>query len=195
MLMELAAMKKLSNVISYVRRWKKVVQFLVSPLPEEFERDEKLHPGINDLAAFDARRIGTHAIRESDLAVQNLRWQNDVKPPRMKGKNYADEKLCEYDEHMPAYDLSRKRHQTFDVSRNVHKIAVTALNDLHARHGIDKVIECDVCTSRTAEMTIARHFQKLQDRIDELEAERNHREGSGYQPVGDDTSSNPPGKE
>lgn len=55
-----------------------------------------------------------------------------------------------------------------DVDRVVWQTAIKALNDLHQKHGIDDVMKCNVCTSQTAEMTIARHFQKL---IDEMKTE------------------------
>lgn len=52
-----------------------------------------------------------------------------------------------------------------DVDRVVWQTAVNALNDLHQKHGVDKMMKCDVCTSKTAEMTIARHFQKMVDKL------------------------------
>ena len=38
------------------------------------------------------------------------------------------------------------------------RIAIAALNESHQRHGIYDVMRCKFCTSRAAEMTIARHF-------------------------------------
>lgn len=52
-----------------------------------------------------------------------------------------------------------------DVDRVVWQTAIKALNDLHQKHGVDNVMKCNVCTSQTAEMTIARHFQKLIDQM------------------------------
>ena len=54
--------------------------------------------------------------------------------------------------------------------QKIWRTSIDALNDLHSRHGHDEVSKCTVCVSKTAESTIAKHFQPYQDRIAELEA-------------------------
>ena len=50
-------------------------------------------------------------------------------------------------------------------------VAIKALNECHAKHGMKKIMGCDFCTSLANEMTIARHYEPFFDRIRKLEAQ------------------------
>lgn len=54
------------------------------------------------------------------------------------------------------------------------RIAIDALNEAHEKHGIEDVMRCKFCVSKSAEMTIARHFAPIFDEIEHLSEALNH---------------------